>query len=208
MLEAFSTLAAMSGPAPVKSMLLATGACLALAGCGSDGSGGDIPPETSEALQLALERVEQGQASEDCEMAEDAAGDFASRVEDLGDDVDESIRDSLAEGADQVSTLVDQDVCEPTGPSPTETEEVVPPPEETTEETTTTTTTTDPVEEEADGEDGEDGENGGSEEPAPQPPEEEAPPEEPPSSGEGGEPAPSDDSGGTGTGDGGVGAEE
>jgi hypothetical protein len=171
--RAFSTLAAMPGRRLVS--LLAAGACVALAGCGDDGSGGEIPPDTATAMQQSLQRIEDAQAAEDCETAEDATGDLISRVEALGDDVDEQIRDSLAAGADQLNALVDRQVCEPVGTTdeeaateaaPLETAETAPTTTETTEETTTTT------EPEEEGEDGE-GEDGGGE----LPPESELPPE-------------------------------
>jgi hypothetical protein len=198
-LEAFSTLAAMSGSGPVKLMLLAVGGCLALAGCGDDSNGGEIPEDTATALQQALERVE-GAQPRDCTTAEDAAGDFTSRVEDLGDDVDESIRESLEEGASQVNDLVSREICVSTGPSPEITTETAPTTTETvpttTETTEETTTATEPEEDGEEGEDGEDGE-------APVPSDEgEAPPEQPPGEGggEGFQPGGSEgqDSGGVG----------
>jgi hypothetical protein len=143
--QAFSTLAAMSGR-PVKLGLLAAGACLALAGCGDDSGGAEIPEDTATAMQKSLQELESAQASRDCATAEEAARDFASNVDELGDDVDEEIRDSLDAGADQVNALVERQLCAETGTSPAET---IPPPTETLEtepetieETTTTTTET------------------------------------------------------------------
>lgn len=201
-LDAFSTLAAMSGPGALRLTLLAASIGLALAGCGDDSGGGEIPPETATALRDSLERVEEAQAAQDCDMAEDAAGDFSSRVDDLGDDVDESIRDSLDQGAERVSELVNRDVCEQTGTTDgqtTEPVETVPTEPETTTETTTEEPTTTAPEEEEDG--GENGENGGPQ--AEPPPESEQPPE-----GEEDSNAPPGPEGNPNAPDGGVGAEE
>jgi flagellar biosynthesis/type III secretory pathway M-ring protein FliF/YscJ len=156
---------------------LAVGACLALAGCGSSDSSGEIPPENANAMLAALGDLQGAAGSDSCDSAEQAVVRFQEQVGALPD---EELRSTLEEATGRLNDLVNQQVCEPTGTTDTTTtEEVVEPTTTTdavepttTEETTTEETTTEEPEEEAP-----------APKPEPQGPPEEVPPEEPPGQG-------------------------
>jgi hypothetical protein len=160
------------------SLALGAMCAFALAACGSD-EDGTIPPQNAEAMLAALDDAQGEQETRDCAGLADAAGNLQSEVDGLPDGVDPEVRTALAEGAQNLQDLAnDESKCEPAGPTgpsgqqqeETPTETVAP--TTTTEETTTETTTTETQEESG-------GPNGG-------PPPGAGPPEQPPGEGGGG----------------------
>jgi hypothetical protein len=141
------------------SLLLALGACVAAAGCGSDDEGGKrIPAATAAALQAQLNgvqaRLDNGTPGACKDILEGTRGPNRDAVEQLLDglpnDVDPDVRDALSESFDNLWSLVESK-CEdlkpdepaqtetttqpettPTETTPTETTETTPPPTETT----------------------------------------------------------------------------
>ena len=159
------------------SLLLALGACLATAGCGSDDEEGKpLPADTAAALESQLDgvqaRLDNGTEGACKDILEGTRGPNRDAVqqllEGLPNDVDPDVRDALKESFDNLWSLVGSK-CEelkPEEPAQTETTE----PETTTTETDTETTETTPPdtdtepttpEEETIPPDG-DGENGGA----------------------------------------------
>ena len=142
---------------------LAVLACaLAVAGCGSDDEGEQLPASASQALRAELQsvenRIDNGSAGacRDVLEGDSANTDAVTRILDgLPDDVDPDVRDATRESFDRLFELV-QDECNEiedqtdTDTTPTETEtepeqtetETVP----TDTETETTTTETLPLE--------------------------------------------------------------
>jgi hypothetical protein len=132
------------------SLLLALGACLAAAGCGSDDEKGKrIPAEQAAQLETQLgivqARLDNGTegACKDILDAEDANDDAVAEIlSSLPNDVDPDVRDALEESFDNLWSLVESK-CEdlkPDEPVQTETTEQ----ETTTTETQTETTETTP----------------------------------------------------------------
>jgi hypothetical protein len=143
---------------------LALAACLLAAGCGSDDGGQGIPPDSAAALDRQLDsiqsRFEVGGGA--CNDITDGSDPNTTAVEQtingLPGDVDQDVRDALADGFARLFQLV-QEQCEqpqtqtetqpdtetPTEPAapPPETTETTPPPE-TTETTPPPTETTEP----------------------------------------------------------------
>jgi hypothetical protein len=148
------------------SLLLALGACLAAAGCGSDDEGGKkIPAATAAALAAQLdkvqERLDNGTPGACKDILEGPRGPNRGAVQELIDalpgDVDQDVRDALQESFDNLWSLVESK-CEDLKPdepaqtetqtqtqteeTPTETEsvptETTPPPTETTPPATET----------------------------------------------------------------------
>jgi hypothetical protein len=147
------------------SLLLALGACLAAAGCGSDDEGGKpIPAATASALQQQLDgvqaRLDNATPGACKDILEGPRGPNRAAVQQLIDglpnDVDPDVRDALQESFDNLWSLVESK-CEDLKPdeptqtetqtqteeTPTETEsvptETTPPPTETEPPATETT---------------------------------------------------------------------
>jgi hypothetical protein len=126
---------------------LALGAlcALALVACGSDDEG-TIPPTNAQALLDDLEDAQAERDEQDCPGLVDAAGNLITDVEELPDTVDPEVRTALADGAQNLQDLAnDESKCEPTGPTgPTgpQTEAIEPTTTDAFTETTTTETTT------------------------------------------------------------------
>jgi hypothetical protein len=142
------------------SMLLALGACLALAGCGSDDEGRPIPTDSAATLERQLDsvqaRLDNGTVGACRDILEGARGPDRDAVEqqlaELPDDVDADIRDALEESFENLWSLVEEECAEREAEQPAQ-PEPTPEPEETETETettpeTTTTETTPPEEEE------------------------------------------------------------
>jgi len=130
------------------SLLLALGACVAAAGCGSDDEGGKrIPAAQANQLRNQLDivqaRLDNGSegACKDILDAQDANDDaVASILSSLPNGVDPDVRDALEESFDNLWSLV-EDKCNELKPDePTQTETTQP------EETTPTETETEPTE--------------------------------------------------------------
>lgn len=130
------------------SLLLALGACLAAAGCGSDDEGGkQIPAAQAQQLEVQLgivqDRLDNGTegACKDILSAEDANDDAVTRIlNSLPNDVDPDVRDALEESFDNLWSLV-EGKCQglkPNEPAQTTTQ---PEPETTTTDTVTQPTT-------------------------------------------------------------------
>jgi hypothetical protein len=154
-------------------LLLALGACLAAAGCGSDDEEGDpIPSDAVAALENRLSETENrlanGSEGACKDILEDSMPEVGNIIDSLPDSVDPDVRDALEQSFENLWNLVDERCQElkPEESEPTETTEPEPEtetievPEETTETTPPETETTPPEEEELppDG----DGENGGA----------------------------------------------
>jgi hypothetical protein len=138
------------------SLLLALGACLAAAGCGSDDEKGrPIPAEQAAALQGRLDETENrlanGSEGACKDILEDTMPEVGKIIDSVPDSVDPDVRDALQESFDNLWSLVESE-CEelkpdepalttPTEPEtetteiPTETTETTPPPETETETT-------------------------------------------------------------------------
>jgi hypothetical protein len=134
-------------------LLLALGACLAAAGCGSDDEGGKkIPAATAAALQQQLDgaqaRLDNATAGACKDILEGPRGPNRPAVQQLIDglpnDVDPDVRDALQESFDNLWSLVESK-CEDLKPDePTQTETQTQPETTPTETTTTETTETTP----------------------------------------------------------------
>lgn len=136
------------------SLLLALGACVAAAGCGSDDEGGKgIPAAQANQLRNQLDivqaRLDNGSegACKDILSAQDANDDAVTEIlNSLPNGVDPDVRNALEESFDNLWSLVESKCNELKPDEPTETQ-TTPPEETTTEETTppeTTETTTPP----------------------------------------------------------------
>ena len=141
-------------------LLLALGACLAVAGCGGDDEGDPIPAQAAQALQAELDRVQarlddgsSGACRDILEAPEDRGSNLEavqSQIEALPGDVDPDVRSALEESFARLWELVEsecdqraqqeQEAQPDPEPEPepepdpvvteTETTETVPPPEE------------------------------------------------------------------------------
>lgn len=165
-------LAAMSGRPGMRLLGLAVALILAaaIAGCGGDDGGPEIPREDADAMLATASEIEDATASQNCDEAQAATTTLRDQVNALEGEVGSEIYDALGQ---MVSRLDEELNAECTETGTTDAEETTEPPETTdtvAPPTTTTTTTTEepPPEEEEDG-----GDDGG-------------PPVEPP--GQGGEP--------------------
>jgi hypothetical protein len=138
------------------SLLLALGACLATAGCGSDDEGGKpIPADTAAALESQLNgvqaRLDNGTEGACRDILEGPRGPNRDAVQQLLDglpgDVDPDVRDALEQSFDNLWGLVESK-CEDLKPDePTQTPtQTQPEPETDTTETQTETTETTPPE--------------------------------------------------------------
>jgi hypothetical protein len=158
------------------SVLLALGACLAAAGCGSDDEGGkQIPADIAQALEAQLTSVERrldnGTPGACKDILEGPRGPDRESVQQLlaqlPDDVDPDVRDALEQSFENLWSLVESrcQELENEQPAQTETAEPEPEPEPTPTETTETIpppeTETVPPDEEELAPDG-DGESGGA----------------------------------------------
>jgi hypothetical protein len=135
------------------SLLLALGACLATAGCGSgDEEGEPIPAETAVALDGQLGEAEARLANGSFGAGEDILDDTMPEVgrilDGLPSDVDPDVRDALEESFDNLWSLVESKCQElkPDEPPQTEsTPEPEPTPTETEPEPEPTETTPPPT---------------------------------------------------------------
>jgi hypothetical protein len=158
------------------SLALALAAATLTVGCGQD-EAGLIPPERSQDLVAAVDRIESACADGSEQEAQAAADDASAQINELPRRVDRRLKENLREWLDQIQQRLDRD-CAPEEPSPTATPEATetpePTPTETPEPTPTETPEPTPTE---------------TPEETPVPPVE--PPVEPPPGGdEGGAPAP------------------
>jgi hypothetical protein len=132
------------------SLLLALGACLAAAGCGSDDEGGKpIPAAQAAQLQNQLDIVERRLdngtegACKDILDAQDANDDAVTNIlNTLPNGVDPDVRDALEESFDNLWNLVESQCNDLKPDEPTQTETT--PPETTPTETTPPETETTP----------------------------------------------------------------
>jgi hypothetical protein len=156
------------------SLLLALGACLATAGCGSDDEkGGPIPSEQVSALEGRLgeteNRLANGSEGACKDILDDTMPEVGNILDSLPSSVDADVRDALEQSFDNLWSLVD-DKCQELKPEePAQTETTEPETETETTETQTETTETTPPEtetttnpEEAPLPDDGNGENGGA----------------------------------------------
>ncbi len=134
-------------------LLLALGACLAAAGCGSDDEGGKpIPAAQAAQLQNQLDIVERRLdngtegACKDILDAQDANDDAVTNIlNTLPNGVDPDVRDALQESFDNLWSLVESKCNDLKPDEPTQTETNTQP-DTTTPETTPETTPTTPPE--------------------------------------------------------------
>jgi hypothetical protein len=172
-------LAAMPGRVgtPLAGLAMALTACAAIAGCGGDDGGPEIPREDADAMLATVSEIEAASASQECDEAQAGTTNLREQVDSLDGEIDGEIHDALS----QMVSRLDEELgaeCAETGPTgPEETTETTEPTETVAPTTTTTTTTTDeePPPGEGDDDGGEEGEDGDG-----------GPPVQPP--GEGGEP--------------------
>jgi hypothetical protein len=117
-------------------------------GCGGGStSGGTIPADQASTLNQSLDDLQQALAARNCSSAQSAAVRFAAAVNDTS--ADATVKGQLSQGAAQVSRLVTQDLCTPSGTTETtstSTTEPSAPVTPTTEPTTTTSTKPPPKE--------------------------------------------------------------
>jgi hypothetical protein len=131
-------------------LLLALGACLAAAGCGSDEKkGGPIPAAQATALQARLDetqnRLDNGSEGACKDILDDTMPEVGNILDTLPNSVDPDVRDALEQSFDNLWSLVESEcqdlkADEPAQTTTTET------PTETTETQTETTETTPPPE--------------------------------------------------------------
>ncbi len=135
------------------SLLLALGACLAAAGCGSDDEGGKpIPADTAAALESQLDgvqaRLDNGSEGACKDILEGTRGPNRDAVQQLldglPDDVDPDVRDALEQSFDNLWSLVESRCGELQADEPTQTQPQPEPETDTTEVPTETTETTPP----------------------------------------------------------------
>jgi hypothetical protein len=155
------------------SLLLALGACLATAGCGSDDEKGDpIPAEQATALLGRLDEAENrlanGSEGACKDILEDTMPEVGKIIDSLPASVDADVRDALEESFDNLWSLVDSECQElkpeepaQTTPAETDTTETIEIPTETTETTPPETDTEPTPDEETTPQDG-DGDSGGA----------------------------------------------
>ena len=146
------------------SLLLALGACLAAAGCGSDEEkGGPIPPEQVASLESRLNETENRLANGSEGACKDILNDTMPEVgnilDSLPNSVDPDVRDALEQSFDNLWSLVESE-CEDLKPDePAQTTPAEPEPTPTETQTEKTDTETNP--EEAPLPDDGDGDSGG-----------------------------------------------
>jgi len=134
------------------SLLLALGACLAAAGCGSDDEeGAPLPADNVQLLESRLVETENRLGDGSLGACEDILNDTRPEVarvlESLPSDVDADVRDALAQSFDNLWSLVEQECAEIAADEPAD-EEPAPapePPETDTDTTPTDTTETDTI---------------------------------------------------------------
>jgi hypothetical protein len=135
------------------SLLLALGACLAAAGCGSDDEGGKpIPADTAAALETQLDgvqaRLDNGTEGACKDILEGTRGPNRDAVQQLLDglpsDVDPDVRDALEQSFDNLWSLVESKCEDLQADEPTQTQTQPEPETETTEVPTETVETTPP----------------------------------------------------------------
>jgi hypothetical protein len=117
-------------------LALAAGS-VALAACGDD-EGGTIPQEKAAGMLATVDRLQQNAADGNCTLADDAASDLRSQVDQLPKEVGEQTKSDLFDLVNRLEDLLSQ--CqEPDAGTSGETGVVTP----TTSTTTTTSTDTD-----------------------------------------------------------------
>jgi hypothetical protein len=146
MRKAMASIAAVSRSKAILAAI-ALAASLAVAGCGGDSEGGDLPQEDATTLLSQLEQVQANVDVGSCFVAGDEADILISEIEDLPSDVDADLREALERGARQLTVLVeDPEQCERPTTVETTTEETTTEETQTEEETTTEETETEPTE--------------------------------------------------------------
>jgi hypothetical protein len=133
------------------SLLLALGACLAAAGCGSDDEKGDpIPAAQATALQARLNETENrlanGSEGACKDILDDTMPEVGNILDSLPNSVDPDVRDALGESFDNLWSLVESECqdLKPDEPAQTTPAEPETTPTETETEPTETTETTPP----------------------------------------------------------------
>ena len=125
-------------------------AAMAVAGCG-DEEGNQIPSDQSRALREALGDVKGALREPDCNALRDTlVPAVETQVQNLPDDIDEDVRQTLQNAIEELRSLVADECAEATEPEPT-TPETTPAPAPTEPETTPApppTTPEEPEEEE------------------------------------------------------------
>ena len=130
------------------SLLLALGACLATAGCGSDDEkGSPIPADHAAALERRLGETEDRLANGSVGACEDILNDTMPEVgnilETLPNSVDPDVRGALEQSFENLWSLVDRE-CDDRAPEEPPQTESTPAPEPTPTETEPTPTETTP----------------------------------------------------------------
>ena len=113
---------------PPRQLTIAALAALALAGCGGD-DGGDIPKRPSERLRNSLAEVKSALQRDDCDAAARRLSTVDARVEDLPDDVDDDVRQTIEDGVDELRGMVEAECVGRPEPEP-EPEPEEPPPDD------------------------------------------------------------------------------
>ena len=153
-------------------LLLALGACLAAAGCGSDDEkGGPIPAAQATALQARLDETENrlanGSEGACKDILDDTMPEVGNILDTLPNSVDPDVRDALEQSFDNLWGLVESECQDLKPDEPAQTTPTTPEttPTETQTETTETTppeTSTETAPEEAPLPQDGDGESGGA----------------------------------------------
>jgi hypothetical protein len=130
------------------SLLLALGACLAAAGCGSDEEkGGPIPAAQATELQARLDetqnRLDNGSEGACKDILDDTMPEVGNILDGLPNSVDPDVRDALEQSFDNLWSLVESECqdLKPDEPAQTTPAEPETTPTETQTETTPTETT-------------------------------------------------------------------
>jgi hypothetical protein len=125
------------------SLALALAAAVLTVGCGQDDAG-LIPPERSQDLVAAVDRIEAACADGEEQEAQAAVDDASAQVNELPRRVDDQLKDNMREWLEQIQQRLDRD-CAPDEPTPTATPEVTETPEPTPTETPEPTQTPTPT---------------------------------------------------------------
>jgi hypothetical protein len=169
---ALTRLAAMLGGTRLAALAATLALAAASAGCGGDGGGELIPPESADQMLTTAQQISDAVNSQDCDGAQASTTELRGLVDALPAETDDEIEDALDQMVSRVDEQLEADCVEE---GTTDTEEEPTEPTETTETVEPTTTTTVPTETDE-----------APTEPAPEEEDEAPPPEQPP--GEGGGP--------------------
>lgn len=129
-----ASIAAVSRARKTLALLAVSAAAAVVVACGESDPEPSIPLEDAEALAARIDEIRANVDNGSCLVAVDRTDDLIAEINGLPDDVDQDVKNALAEGANNLKELIeDPEQCEQ-------------PEETTTEETTTEETTTEETE--------------------------------------------------------------